>query len=92
MGDEREGRGRSLMGAGPLLGQLHSLPSVEAKRGESNRCTEKAAVGHLYANEQTSDSILQSLSCVFIDKHVYAVDHSPCVGVEAVKGQTGSKE
>lgn len=45
VGDEREGRRRSLMGAGPLLGQLHFLPSVEA-----------------------------------------------CVGVEAVKGQTGSKE
>lgn len=34
MGDEREGRRRSLMGAGPLLGQLHSLPSVEAERRE----------------------------------------------------------
>lgn len=45
VGDEREGRRRSLMGAGPLLGQLHCLPSVEA-----------------------------------------------CVGAEAVKGQTGSKE
>lgn len=45
VGDEREGRRRSLMGAGPLLGRLHSLPSVEA-----------------------------------------------CVGAEAVKGQTGSKE
>lgn len=32
MGDEREGRRRSLMGAGPLLGQLHFLPSVEAER------------------------------------------------------------
>lgn len=32
VGDEREGRRRSLMGAGPLLGQLHSLPSVEAER------------------------------------------------------------
>ena len=31
VGDEREGKRRSLMGAGPLLGQLHSLPSVEAK-------------------------------------------------------------
>lgn len=30
MGDEREDRRRSLMGAGPLLGQLHFLPSVEA--------------------------------------------------------------
>lgn len=45
VGDEREGRRKSLMGAGPLLGQLHCLPSVEA-----------------------------------------------CVGAEAVKGQTGSKE
>lgn len=45
VGDEREGRRRYLMGAGPLLGRLHSLPSVEA-----------------------------------------------CVGAEAVKGQTGSKE
>lgn len=45
VGDEREGRRRCLMGAGPLLGQLHCLPSVEA-----------------------------------------------CVGAEAVKGQTGSKE
>lgn len=45
VGDEREGRRRSLMGAGPPLGQLHSLPYVEA-----------------------------------------------CVGAEAVKGQTGSKE
>lgn len=43
--DAREGRRRSLMGAGLLLGQLHFLPSVEA-----------------------------------------------CVGAEAVKGQTGSKE
>lgn len=39
MGDEREGRRRSLMGAGPLLGQLHSLPSVEAERTE--KCAEK---------------------------------------------------
>lgn len=45
VGDEKEGRRRSLMGAGPLLGQLHFLPFVEA-----------------------------------------------CVGAEAVKGQTGSKE
>lgn len=30
VGDETEGRRRFLMGAGPLLGQLHSLPSVEA--------------------------------------------------------------
>lgn len=30
VGDEREDRRRSLMGAGPLLGQLHFLPSVEA--------------------------------------------------------------
>lgn len=30
MGDEREDRRRSLIGAGPLLGQLHFLPSVEA--------------------------------------------------------------
>lgn len=34
MGGVREGRRRSLMGAGPLLGQLHCLPSVEAKRRE----------------------------------------------------------
>ena len=34
MGDEREGRRRSLAGAGPLLGQLHSLPSAEAERRE----------------------------------------------------------
>lgn len=39
MGDEREGRRRYLMGAGPLLGQLHCLPSVEAERTE--RCKEK---------------------------------------------------
>lgn len=45
VGDEREGRRRFLTGAGPLLGPLHYLPSVEA-----------------------------------------------CVGAEAVKGQTGSKE
>lgn len=32
--DEREDRRMSLMGAGPLLGQLHSLPSVEAERRE----------------------------------------------------------
>lgn len=32
VGDEREGRRRCLMGAGPLLGQLHCLPSVEAAR------------------------------------------------------------
>lgn len=32
VGDEREDRRRSLMGAGPLLGQLHFLPSVEANR------------------------------------------------------------
>lgn len=37
VGDEREGRRRSLMGAGPLLGQLHCLPSVEA-------CVDAAAV------------------------------------------------
>lgn len=30
VGDETEGMRRSLMGAGPLLGQLHSLPSAEA--------------------------------------------------------------
>lgn len=30
VGDEMEGRRRSLMGAGPLLGQLHFPPSVEA--------------------------------------------------------------
>lgn len=30
VGDGREDRRRSLMGAGPLLGQLHFLPSVEA--------------------------------------------------------------
>lgn len=34
VGDVREGRRRSLMGAGPLLGQLHFLPSVEADRRE----------------------------------------------------------
>lgn len=39
VGDEREGRRRSLMGAGPLLGQLHCLPSVEAERRE--RCDER---------------------------------------------------
>lgn len=33
--DEREGKRRCLMGAGPLLGQLHCLPSVEARRTES---------------------------------------------------------
>lgn len=32
VGDEREDRRRSLMGAGLLLGQLHFLPSVEANR------------------------------------------------------------
>lgn len=42
MGDEKEGRRRSLMGAGPLLGQLHSLPSEEAEGGEG--CAEKVAV------------------------------------------------
>lgn len=31
MDDEKEGMRMSLMGAGPLLGQLHSLPSVEAE-------------------------------------------------------------
>lgn len=30
--DERKDRRRSLMGAGPLLGQLHFLPSAEANR------------------------------------------------------------
>lgn len=45
VGDVMEGKRRSLMGAGPLLGPLHCLPSAEA-----------------------------------------------CVGAEAVKGQTGSKE
>lgn len=30
VGDEMEGRRRYLKGAGPLLGRLHSLPSVEA--------------------------------------------------------------
>lgn len=32
VGDEKEGRRRSLMGVGPLLDQLHSLPSVEAEK------------------------------------------------------------
>lgn len=32
VGDEKEGRKKSLMGAGPPLGQLHCLPSVEAER------------------------------------------------------------
>lgn len=30
VGDEREGMRRCPLGAGPLLGQLHFLPSVEA--------------------------------------------------------------
>lgn len=34
MGDVREGRRRCLMGAGLLLGQHRSLPSVEADKGE----------------------------------------------------------
>ncbi len=42
VGDESEGRRRSLMGAGPLLGQLHSLPSVEAEKIQ--RSAEKVAV------------------------------------------------
>lgn len=37
MGDEREGRRRSLMGAGPLLGQLHFLPSVEAEKTDVHK-------------------------------------------------------
>lgn len=34
MGDVREGRRRCLMGAGLLLGQHRSLPSVEADKRE----------------------------------------------------------
>lgn len=32
VGDEKESRRMSLMGVGPLLGQRHFLPSVEAKK------------------------------------------------------------
>ena len=84
VGDEREGRRRSLMGAGPLLGQLHSLPSVEAERTERD-VQERS----LICMNITKPVILHQLYCVFIDKHKH---YSPCVGVEAVKGQTGSKE
>lgn len=38
VGDEREGRRRSLMGAGPLLGRLHCLPSVEAEMSRDGCC------------------------------------------------------
>lgn len=45
MGDEREGRRRSLMGAGPLLGQLHFLPSVEA--GQTHAHANVGATGFI---------------------------------------------
>lgn len=37
VGDVREGRRRCLVGAGLLLGQLHSLPSVEADKRQDRR-------------------------------------------------------
>lgn len=85
MGDEREGRRRCLMGAGPLLGQLHCLPSVEAARrqkrsasGQTCRLTDKRQYSLFFY--------------IFIIEQIYTVQYSPCVGAEAVKGQTGSKE
>lgn len=85
MGDEREGRRRSLMGAGPLLGQLHSLPSVEAEREmQINKQVITFYVHYVF--------YVHSMYSVVIDKDVYTANYSPCVGAEAVKGQTGSKE
>lgn len=34
--DEKEGKRSCLMGAGPLLGRLHCLPSVEAGKREKH--------------------------------------------------------
>lgn len=42
VGDEREGRRKCPLGAGPLLGQLHFLPSVEAEK--KKRCAEKVVL------------------------------------------------
>lgn len=79
MGDEREGRRKSLMGAGPLLGQLHFLPSVEAER--TGVCTK---------GRKICMQVIHNTVYSLINK--YDMEYSPCVGVEAVKGQTGSKE
>lgn len=50
MGDEKENRRMSLMGVGPLLGQRHFLPSVEAEKKQKPKCageqtTKPAIVG-----------------------------------------------
>lgn len=42
MGDEKESRRMSLMGVGPLLGQRHFLPSVEAEK--KKKCVMKPQV------------------------------------------------
>lgn len=78
VGDEREDRRRSLMGAGPLLGQLHFLPSAEANRVNVSRSV--LLLEALFAGER----------CTWF--HIGKSEaHSPCVDAEAVKGRTGSK-
>lgn len=52
VGDEREDRRRSLTGAGPLLGQLHFLPSVEANG--VNVSTSVLLLDALFAGERST--------------------------------------
>lgn len=73
MGDEREGRRRCLMGAGPLLGQLHCLPSVEAARrqkrsasGQTCRLTNKQQYSvflHFYYRTNIYSEVLTMRGC-----------------------------
>lgn len=79
MGDEKESRRMSLMDVDPLLGQLHFLPSVEAKKTKRER-KETDVVKHPVCS-QTNNTTCNCLG-----------SYSPCVGAEAVKGQIGSKE
>lgn len=79
MGDEKEGRRMSLMDVDLLLGQLHFLPSVEAEKKNKNK--------------KTPDVIKSQVCMQAIDRTCDCNrSYSPCVGAEAVKGQTGSKE
>lgn len=77
MGDEKEGRRMSLMDVDPLLGQLHFLPSVEAEK-------KKKPKTDVIKYQVCSQAITTTCNCMG--------GCSPCVGAEAVKGQTGSKE
>lgn len=88
MGDEREDRRRSLMGAGPLLGQLHFLPSVEANGVNVSKSYCYCQTRRMQENIRPSDCALFILE----NKQKDGADDSPCVDAEAVKGRTGSKE